>query len=204
MLLLILFYFFVILSFPIFTTFTVHSSWIHLRWIGSLPGRCWGHGGSERKSRLSDTSTCIAQCSCHHGVGPNTCSPRSRIKNGVHYIAVTRMNIYGCIGVRDMNLMRSLPGLPMRCTISKVSTGSTCQSWLISNALYTERQKKHNYYFFRATLTKIHPIKINHIRTQISFNTYSLIRTSGITKVWLCQKGEKCGEIAKGIFWKIT
>ena len=35
--------------------------------------------------------------------------------------------------------------------------------------LYTERQKKHH--FFRVTLTKIHSIKINHIWTQISFNT---------------------------------
>ena len=34
---------------------------------------------------------------------------------------------------------------------------------------YTERQKKHH--FFRATLSKIHTIKINNIWTQISFNT---------------------------------
>ena len=30
---------------------------------------------------------------------------------------------------------------------------------------------KETYHFFRATLTKIHSIKINHIWTQISFNT---------------------------------
>ena len=34
---------------------------------------------------------------------------------------------------------------------------------------YTERQNKHH--FFRATLTKIHVIKINIIWTQINFNT---------------------------------
>ena len=34
---------------------------------------------------------------------------------------------------------------------------------------YTERQKKHH--FFRVTLTKIHSITINHIWTQISFNS---------------------------------
>ena len=34
---------------------------------------------------------------------------------------------------------------------------------------YTERQKKHH--FFRATLTKIHRIKINHIQTHISYSS---------------------------------
>ena len=36
---------------------------------------------------------------------------------------------------------------------------------------YTERQKKLITVFFRATLTKIHAIKLNDIWTQISFNT---------------------------------
>ena len=34
--------------------------------------------------------------------------------------------------------------------------------------LYTEHQKKHH--FFRATLTKIHCFKINHIWTHVSYN----------------------------------
>ena len=40
---------------------------------------------------------------------------------------------------------------------------------LLSKQLYTERQKKHH--FFRATLTKIQSIKVNHILTQFSYST---------------------------------
>ena len=41
--------------------------------------------------------------------------------------------------------------------------------YVLSGSKYTEHQKKHH--FFRMMITKIHHIKINHIWTQISFNT---------------------------------
>ena len=65
---------------------------------------------------------------------------------------------------------------------------------------YTEHPKK--MYFSRATLTKIHCIKINHIWTHISYS-YPY-RAELKTKVCLSQNGEKCSEIARGQFSKIT
>ena len=49
---------------------------------------------------------------------------------------------------------------------------------------------KRNITFFRATLTKIYPIKINHICTQINFDTSEWEHLKKI-KPCLCQKGEK-------------
>ena len=54
---------------------------------------------------------------------------------------------------------------------------------------------KETYHFFRVMLTKI---------WLISKLQYSLIRTSENTKVYMCQKGAKCGEIAKVNFSKIA
>ena len=54
---------------------------------------------------------------------------------------------------------------------------------------------KEVYYFFRRVVTEIYCIKINHIWTQMNFNT-ALRRTSQKPKVSLCQEGEKCNEIA--------
>ena len=44
---------------------------------------------------------------------------------------------------------------------------------------------------------------MNHIWTQISYS-YLYYAHLKKTKVYLSQKGEKCGEIAKGQFSKIT
>ena len=54
----------------------------------------------------------------------------------------------------------------------------------------------------KAILTKIHYIKSNPIWIQISYSTLyeaHLIKT--LSKECLCQKGEKCSEITKGIFF---
>ena len=63
---------------------------------------------------------------------------------------------------------------------------------------------KETYHFFKATLTKIHRIKINHIWTQISY--YSSPHEAHLKnqRVAFVKKREKCGEIAKGHFSKIT
>ena len=64
---------------------------------------------------------------------------------------------------------------------------------------------KETYHFFSAMLTKIYPIKINHTWTQISLKVkYSLIRIWKNKGLHTCmyQKGEKCGEIAKGNFFE--
>ena len=66
--------------------------------------------------------------------------------------------------------------------------------------IYTERQKK-TYHFFRATLTKIYSIKINHIWTQISYSFphEAHLKTSNGC---FCQKEKKCCEIAIRHFLK--
>ena len=46
-----------------------------------------------------------------------------------------------------------------------------CGSVLLFMFYHLHWASKETYHFFRATLTKIHSIKINHIWTQISFNT---------------------------------
>ena len=70
------------------------------------------------------------------------------------------------------------------------------------NAIYTERQKK-LITLFRATLTKIHCIKINHIWIHISHSTpyeaHLKNKALIVSKNW-----EKFSELAKGYFSKIT
>ena len=56
---------------------------------------------------------------------------------------------------------------------------------------YTQRQKKLITSSERHSLTKIHPVKLNHIYLYTDKHLKKI-------KACLCQKGEKCGEIAKG------
>ena len=54
-------------------------------------------------------------------------------------------------------------------------------------------------HFFRATLTKIRSIKINHNWAQISYSTPYQAHLK--RKVCLSQKGAKCSEITRGYFF---
>ena len=56
---------------------------------------------------------------------------------------------------------------------------------MVTRGNYVHWASKETYHFFRVTLTKIHSIKINHIWTQISFNTISEKH-----KIFSLQKGE--------------
>ena len=58
--------------------------------------------------------------------------------------------------------------------------------------IYNERQKKLITSSDRATLTKIHHIKINHVWTQISYSTpYSAHIRKQRFLLFFCQRGEK-------------
>ena len=58
---------------------------------------------------------------------------------------------------------------------------------------------KETYNFFRVTLTKIHSNKLDHNWTK--FVLLSIFENANVCS---SKKGEKCGEIAKGNFSKIT
>ena len=63
---------------------------------------------------------------------------------------------------------------------------------------------KETCHFFRATLTKIYNIKTYHIYLDTVRWKSSSWSTLEKSKGCSCHKGEKCGEIAKGCFSKIT
>ena len=58
---------------------------------------------------------------------------------------------------------------------------------------------KKTHHFFRATITKIHCIKINNIWTQISYSSPHEAHLKNL-QFCFCQKGEKFDENAKGHF----
>ena len=71
--------------------------------------------------------------------------------------------------------------------------------------IYIHWASKETYHFFRATLTKIHSIKINHIWTQISFTALILLNKNiRNTQDILASKRRKYGLITKGHFSKIA
>ena len=75
--------------------------------------------------------------------------------------------------------------------------------WTPLFGVYMHWASQETYQFFRATLTKIPSIKINHIWTQIN---YCCSYQSHLKKTIAClsPKGVKCCEIARGNYTKIT